>query len=763
MLRARRSRSSSTACATLYDASPFVAVAAALNEFKDSIQGLRHFEIQPGPAGAAGAAAEESGDAPAALVLEGQIKRMETELDSLAKGVRALPHADVLNGHLANLKGHIAALEDYQYATVHRRLAGGDETTEDNAAGKLAEIAPVVGRTASAAASETTGPKSPSDGISGSPNVAEQERAEAEKEAGTEGGASADGRPIDVLQDSVASMESALRAAFPEFSLFSTVSGHVQMMRDQAHAFDRVTGSDYGGATDGPVDRETAEERFDQTREQLSKGIDQVETALQGRTRVITLANVIRSNPELSAAGAAAMARSILHDFDALERFLPILMPLQWVASADSAIARIGIAPKRLATLSTDSIQTIYIFMIGAIGSLIYITKYHLKLAIQGNWLGSAPTRPLPWLLFRPFFGIVVAFAVYLLVRAGQFAFGNGTEDGVGTDLNIPILSVVALFAGLLAWQALEAIETRGRLWFSSQTRKPLWASGLDHALRTSGRTIAECSHQIGRSTEQVERWLLFRDMVPVELQDRIATWLNKPLAELFGENKPVEELGGRPMWAVGLKAALDSRERRLDEEGLAELLHEEKRADNLERIRKWINLKLQVSPAMQWQLVDLLEVPHSKLFAAALQDRNVWALHLRRTIESRRESARKVAERLALDVETIHAWKELEVPVPTAAQDRLISTLDRSFTELFEPEPKEDDWLILANGLGQAIERKYGKPDLEAFAAEVDVDVARVQDWIERRKPVALDSRAKILKVLGPSPDLFSPPKIGP
>jgi hypothetical protein len=496
----------------------------------------------------------------------------------------------------------------------------------------------------------------------------------------------------------VREIDSALRAAFPDFSLFSAVSTQVQTMRDQAHGFDHMTASEYRGDEDEPLDREAAEERFDEARQSLGDAIDQVEGTLQERTRVITLANVIRDNPDLSDAGAAAMARTILHDFDGLERFQHILMPMQWFVPADAALARAGIAPKRLATLSTDSIQTIYIFMIGVIGSLIYITKYHLQLAIQGNWLGSAPTRPLPWLLFRPFFGVVVAFAVYLLVRAGQFAFGTSTEDGVGTDLNIPILSVVALFAGLLAWQALEAI----------------------------------------------------------------ATWLNMSLDELFSDKKPAEELGGRPMWAVGLKAALDNRETRLDEESLAELMHEEKRQDNLDRIRKWINLKLQVSPAMQWQLVDLLGVPHSKLFAAALQDREIWALHLRRAIESRRETARKVAERLALDVETIHAWKELEVPVPTVVQDRLISTLDRSFTELFEPEPKEDHWLILANGLGQAIERKYGKRDLETFAADVDVDVARIQDWIERRKSVAADTRETIRRVLKPAPDdLFSPPKI--
>jgi DNA-binding transcriptional regulator YiaG len=217
-------------------------------------------------------------------------------------------------------------------------------------------------------------------------------------------------------------------------------------------------------------------------------------------------------------------------------------------------------------------------------------------------------------------------------------------------------------------------------------------------------------------------------------------------------------------MWAVGLKAALDNREKRLDEAALAELLHEEKRDDNLERIRKWINLKLQVSPAMQWQLVDLLEVPHSQLFAPVLQDRDIWAPHLRHVIESRGERAHQLADRLGLDVERIHAWKEIEAPVPTAMQDRLMSTLERSFTALFEPEPKEPDWLIMANGLGQAIDRKYGKRDLEAFAAEVDVDVARVQDWIDRKKAVAKDAQKTIERVLGPAApdDLFSPPRLG-
>ncbi|MEO1017018.1 MAG: hypothetical protein AAFY56_04925, partial [Pseudomonadota bacterium] len=61
-------------------------------------------------------------------------------------------------------------------------------------------------------------------------------------------------------------------------------------------------------------------------------------------------------------------------------------------------------------------------------------------------------------------------------------------------------------------------------------------------ALGRGGHSPAECGNQIGRTPEQVERWLAGADMVTPEMQDRITTWLGRPLVEIFGDARPPAE-----------------------------------------------------------------------------------------------------------------------------------------------------------------------------------------------------------------------------
>ncbi|MEM7042387.1 MAG: hypothetical protein AAF543_06210, partial [Pseudomonadota bacterium] len=345
-------------------------------------------------------------------------------------------------------------------------------------------------------------------------------------------------------------------------------------------------------------------------------------------------------------------------------------------------------------------------------------------------------------------------------IRAGQLALGSGGGDEVGTTLNIPILSVLALFAGILSWQALAMIESRGGMWFKAQYRRPLWATGLSNALRTHHKSTSECAEQIGRSTEQIERWLIFRDKVPVEMQDRIQTWIDMRTDELFGDVKPGADAAGKPMWAVGLKQAIDNHERQIDAEALVELLREEKRPENIERIRDWIALRLQVSPATQWRLVDLLDVPHHLLFAPELQDRHVWGIRLRRVIEDRKERTKSIADRLGLDPRQVHLWKELEEQIPPAMQERLMKVMERSFTDLFDAGDQGDDWFLPANNLtGALINADMTK---EKFAHEIDVEIERVDRWSDDKEPepIAKPTRDTIVRILGAdSPNLFEEP----
>jgi hypothetical protein len=530
-----------------------------------------------------------------------------------------------------------------------------------------------------------------------------------------------------------------------DYTVAKELANGINTMSEDADVFGELKPGSYTALNGEVVDAKAATEAYQQALADLNQGFAELERGLGDRTRVVAVGNVIRSGAEESEQQANAKARAILHDFYALDRLTPVLQPFSSLAPEGSTLAQFGLHPQRLATLSSVSITTIYIFMIGAIGSLLYIAKYFIGQALRGRPLSERPDRPFSWLLFRPFFGVVVAFAVYLVVRAGELAIGTNGGDNFGTELNIPIISVVALFAGLLSWQALAAIESRGEAWFGSRTREPLWATGLGNALRNDNRTVGACAAQVGRSPEQVERWLMNVDRVTVEMQDRLTTWLKRPIAELFTDEKPRDQVGGEMLWATGLRLAMESGERRLDAKGLAELLHEE----DERRVRKWMNLELRVSPAMQWKLVDSLGVPHFRLFDAHLDRQPAWAIGLREAMEASHLTARLLQERIEPGgVARVQAWRELDSAVPTDLQDDLVEVLDVPHAKLFHLGNLPPDFLLWAHDLDKILEEENRtRADL---VAEMDVEPERVTAWIDRTKPVAPATRKRIADFLG-------------
>ncbi len=290
-----------------------------------------------------------------------------------------------------------------------------------------------------------------------------------------------------------------------------------------------------------PIEGTAALAAFEETRGGLSKALQAIEDQLDRRTRVMAVASQLKPFEDEGEDGRNSRAAAILRDFDAVGRFQATLMPLSQLSEHRylSGISGLGFDPQRISTLHRETLALIFVFVIGAIGSVIYITRYSIQLVLEGNWMTDKPKRSLAWYLFRPFFGVVVALAAFLLFKAGQLALGNnGVLDGSG-EFNLPILSVIALFAGLLSWQALEAIETRGDSWFRSQKRQYLWATGLDNGLRAEPHSRDELASNIGRSRDQVFRWLVFRDRISPEMQDRIAGWLNVPPNHLFGNEEP--------------------------------------------------------------------------------------------------------------------------------------------------------------------------------------------------------------------------------
>lgn len=282
-------------------------------------------------------------------------------------------------------------------------------------------------------------------------------------------------------------------------------------------------------------------------------------------------------------------------------------------------------------------------------------------------------TGYLSWYWFRPIFGVVIAFAIYLLYKTGAAALGSGTDSILAADVNLPMLALISLFAGLLSWHSLEVIEARGRRWFDSQKREDLYASGLEAALRNAGRSPSELAVQIARTPTQIDRWIAGRDKVTPEMQDRISTWLDRPRIELFSKDEIDETKKSQMLWATGLKRGLDKADTSMD---------------------------------------------------------MVCATNLRSAIRVKGTSIASLAGTIGGTEDELHGYVELEGPVPAQIRAKLASALGVPHEQIFVQDPPSPKKFLWAPRLrGKMAECGKTAADL---AREIGGDVGRIRNWME-------------------------------
>jgi transcriptional regulator with XRE-family HTH domain len=366
----------------------------------------------------------------------------------------------------------------------------------------------------------------------------------------------------------------------------------------------------------------------------------------------------------------------------------------------------------------------------GAIGSLIYLIKYLLSQMLLRAEDGRAVLRPASWYLFRPVFGIVVAFAIYLLYKTGQIALGGGSANLLASDVNLPILSVVSLFAGLLSWQALELVESKGRKWLSAQRRENLWASGLAGALRRAGKTNTDCAAQVGVTPNQVDRWIAGQDKVTPEMQDRVTTWLNRDRDEIFGDVNPKDIDEGTLRWATGLKGALKANKAGIDVPRLAQMI-----GQDVATVHAWVELKRQVDQEMQFLIADKLGEPRDRLFTAERPDAESWAVGLRAALQKGSaglHTADDLARAIGSTPQSIRRYMELKASVPKPVQALIVEALAVNYDALFSPDLPPDEQFKWAAKLRECL-RKSPIQDSAALAAKIDTEAAWVRGWMEQ------------------------------
>lgn len=715
-----------------------IPVATSLADIGHSIERLKGYSLigtDPPPAGydeAATAGQATPGQAVAAegtrelqdtLKLQGDFGALIDQLEDLHQGIETEASAELASQGLEELRRSVASFAE----VIARKRARYDQAVPATA------HAPTIDQAAFIACLEEL------------KSTGTQQVAATDPNDGAPSDCASNHLPVlESLSERLAAFEGNLIQADPELARAKVLSAQIVAIDEAAAWLGRMTpGPDlhYRGA-DGDQTGSPAVAVFNQQKQLLSDTATELQRILGGYTPALAVGQALGEDPE-----AQFKAGVIWSDFQALERFEPVLLPLRGFEASGlpPVIASLGLRPQGLATLGNEVLTLILVLVIGAIGSLIFMTKRQLSGALQGAGWTDRPDVGFAWYLFRPIFGVVVAFAIYLMYKAGQIALG-GDGDEAFAGINVPILSVIALFAGLLSWQALDMIEGRGRAWLGAVERRELWATGLDNALRSAGRSLHECADHIGRTVGQVERWIGCRDKVTPEMQDRLTTWMERSQAELFSDHRPDEAVYARPMWASGLQRALTSKGRALDAKGLAEILDEEP-----ERVEKWLQREMQVSPAMQWRIIEVLGARHSELFEAGEQEMDRWAVGLRRVLhKSGLNGADDLARRIGADTARVRAWMELQERVPLAMQGEAARVLGVGERELFAENKPDRRRLLWPTRLRDRMQaRRMSATDL---AKSMDVAVDQVHAWLDldlERGQVAPATQERLAEVL--------------
>lgn len=188
-----------------------------------------------------------------------------------------------------------------------------------------------------------------------------------------------------------------------------------------------------------------------------------------------------------------------------------------------------------LATKQPEIVTLVLVLIMGALGGLIHLTQ---------SFLDDEKTPP-SYYIFRPILGILAAFSIFVLVKAGVLVV-SGESFNETKSLNPFFVAFLGIVSGLMAQNAIMNLRQAGTNLFRSQsaldTRR--WAiadpgnSVMDKLKEQPGKDIGKLAKILEKEQGQVEDWLCGRQRAPLNVQQAVASWLDKDIHELFHDLK---------------------------------------------------------------------------------------------------------------------------------------------------------------------------------------------------------------------------------
>ena len=189
-----------------------------------------------------------------------------------------------------------------------------------------------------------------------------------------------------------------------------------------------------------------------------------------------------------------------------------------------------------LATMPTQLLTLILTLSMGALGSVIYLTR---------TFFDRQAAAPFSFYLFRPFLGMVTAVAIFVLAKAGQISISDASlSQGISENLNPFLISFLAVLSGLFSEHAYERIQRAGWAIFrsgDSSESKDRWAYRVQAEIDAQSKDKNDLVKFLRVPSEAINDWLDEKQMVPEDSQDIIAAWLGRERRELFSDQAAVK------------------------------------------------------------------------------------------------------------------------------------------------------------------------------------------------------------------------------
>lgn len=187
----------------------------------------------------------------------------------------------------------------------------------------------------------------------------------------------------------------------------------------------------------------------------------------------------------------------------------------------------------RLTLIPSDVLVLALVIVMGLLGSSLQLIHIYVNQFEQ---------KSTGFYIIRPFFGVVTAFVVFIVAKAGIPLIADPSRVGTNTAINPYFISFLAIISGLLSERALVALVSVGSNYFrgSDAGEPPRWARvNLVEQFKQAHRDPDNLRKLLKTKDSEWSDWMQGKEPMPPNVQTMIAGVLEKPRRELFTDIPP--------------------------------------------------------------------------------------------------------------------------------------------------------------------------------------------------------------------------------